>query len=234
MVQTLGVEPQILKQTTGIVYPSRAATNPDPGFAIASALRNAVKSQYTPGQWRPVAQSVFDPLRQKKRDALCAYILGLPAIEQFGATDNNGLFEYFLVDPGMEPVVQTSRIRLALSSVQTFIQRCLLNLEPQVKPSVIDSNRWEWMKRYRVWEANREIFLWPENWLIPEFRENATDLFQALQGTLLQGDITQDLVQQAYTQYLQDLDARARLGYREHVQSGADTWGLSPRLTPFM
>jgi hypothetical protein len=158
-----------------------------------------------------VAQSVFDPLRQKKRDALCAYILTLSAIVKFGATDTNGLFEYFLVDPGMEPVVQTSRIRLALSSVQTFIQRCLLNLEPQVKPSVLNADNWAWMKRYRVWEANREIFLWPENWLIPEFRENATDLFQALQGTLLQGDITQDLVEQAYTQYLQDLDTRAQL-----------------------
>ena len=80
-----------------------------------------------------------------------------------------------------------------------------------MKPSILDSGRWDWMKRYRVWEANRKIFLWPENWLIPEFRENATDLFQALQGTLLQGDITQDLVEQAFTQYLQDLDTRARL-----------------------
>ena len=213
MVQTLGVQPQMLGQTTAIVNPARAAVSaaPDPGSAIASAFRNAVRSQYTPDQWRPVAQSVFDPLRQMKRDALCAYILTLPAIQAFGVTDTNGLFEFFLVDPGMEPVVQTSRIRLALSSVQTFIQRCLLNLEPQVKPSVIDSNCWEWMKRYRVWEANREIFLWPENWLIPEFRENATDLFQALQGTLLQGNITQDLVEQAFTQYLQDLDIRARL-----------------------
>lgn len=213
MVQTLGVQPQVLKQTTCIVNPSSPTcpSDPNPGSAIASLFRNAVKSQYTPDQWRPVAQSVFDPLRQRKRDALCAYILTLPDIVQFGATDTNGLFEYFLVDPGMEPVVQTSRIRLAISSVQTFIQRCLLNLEQQVKPSIIDSNHWDWMKRYRVWDANREIFLWPENWLIPEFRENTTDLFQALQGTLLQGDITQDLVVQAFTQYLQDLDTRARL-----------------------
>jgi peptidoglycan hydrolase-like protein with peptidoglycan-binding domain len=211
MVQNLGVQPQVLTQTTGIVSASRATVSPDPGFGIAAALRNAVKSQYQPDQWRPLAQSIFDPLRQKKRDALCAFILGLPVIRQFGATDTNGLFEYFLVDPGMEPVVQTSRIRLALSSVQTFIQRCLLNLETQVKPSVIDASRWEWMKRYRVWEANREIFLWPENWLIPEFRENATDLFQSLQGILLQGNITQDLVEKAFTQYLQDLDTRARL-----------------------
>jgi hypothetical protein len=70
----------------------------------------------------------------------------------------------------MEPVVQTSRIRLAISSVQLFIQRCLLNLEKQVHPSVINARQWEWMKRYRVWEANRKIFLYPENWLEPEFR----------------------------------------------------------------
>jgi hypothetical protein len=30
--------------------------------------------------------------------------------------------------------------------------------------------RWEWLKRYRVWDANRKIFLYPENWLEPELR----------------------------------------------------------------
>lgn len=213
MIQTLGVQPNMLGQITGIVSPTRAAisANADPGVIIASVLRNAIKAGYAPDVWRPIAQSVFDPLRQAKRDALCAYILNLPAVQSFGATDTNSLFEYFLVDPGMEPVVQTSRIRLALSSVQTFIQRCFLNLEEEVEPSILNSNQWDWMKRYRVWDANREIFLWPENWLIPEFRENSTDLFQALQSTLLQGDITQDLATQAFTQYLQDLDTRARL-----------------------
>jgi len=27
------------------------------------------------------------------------------------------------------------------------------------------------LRRYRVWEANREIFLYPENWLEPELRD---------------------------------------------------------------
>ena len=39
-------------------------------------------------------------------------------------------------------------------------------------PSVINAKQWEWMKRYRVWEANRKIFLFPENWLEPEFRDD--------------------------------------------------------------
>ena len=29
---------------------------------------------------------------------------------------------------------------------------------------------WEWLKKYRVWDANRKIFLYPENWVEPELR----------------------------------------------------------------
>ena len=132
-------------------------------------------------------------------------------MNQLGLQNTEQLFEYFLVDPGMEPVVQTSRIRLALSSVQTFIQRCLLNLEQKVDPSAIPSKQWEWMKRYRVWQANREIFLWPENWMEPEWRLDKTDLFQVLESALLQGDVTNELVEDAFFTYLKDLDVRARL-----------------------
>jgi hypothetical protein len=29
---------------------------------------------------------------------------------------------------------------------------------------------WKWHKNYRVWDANRKIFLYPENWIEPELR----------------------------------------------------------------
>src|SRR5207253_5314116 len=132
----------------------------------ARSVRDAVKARYDAEAWRRVAQPIFDKLRAKQRDAFVAYLL--PRLKLDRAEQ---LFEYFLVDPGMEPVVQTSRIRLALSSVQLFVQRCLLDLEngnfgaPErnVAPSAIKADWWEWMKRYRVWQANREIFLFPEN-----------------------------------------------------------------------
>jgi hypothetical protein len=115
--------------------------------------------------------------------------------------------------------MQTSRLRLAMSSVQTFIQRCFLNLEngatahPElnVAPSALDPDSWSWMKRYRVWQANREIFLYPENWMQPELRLDKTDLFQTLESALLQGDVTNDLVEDAFLEYLKGLDLRARL-----------------------
>lgn len=207
---------QIVRLPVASLTAATAIVSANPTFPdlVAANLKNAVKAQYTPDSWRPIAQSVFDPLRQKKRDALVAYLVNSLALES-----STQLFEYFLVDPGMEPVVQTSRIRLAMSSVQTFIQRCLLNLEngnnaqPQrnVAPNAINASWWEWMKRYRVWEANREIFLYPENWMEPELRLDKTDLFQALESELLQGDVTGDLANDAFLTYLKGLDVRARL-----------------------
>ena len=144
-------------------------------------------------------------------------------MHQHGFARLEQLYEYFLIDPGMEPVVQTSRIRLAIASVQLFIQRCLLNLEPKVHPSLINSRQWEWMKRYRVWEANRKIFLFPENWLEPEFRDDKTHLFTELEGALLQGDVSSDLVEDSFLNYLKKLDELARLDIcAMHIEDNSD------------
>jgi hypothetical protein len=202
-VQIIGIPVVSLAGATLVVA---SAQTQDARFAIANNLKNAVKAHFTTDSWRPIAKSIFDQLRRKKRDALSSYLiqlLGLENVEQ--------LFEFFLVDSGMEPIVTTSRIRLAISSVQTFIQRCLLNLEPKVAPSAIKSDEWQWLKRYRVSEANKKIFLWPENWMIPELRLDKTDLFQALESALLQGDVTNDLVEDALFTYLKGLQERARL-----------------------
>ena len=34
--------------------------------------------------------------------------------------------------------------------------------------------QWVWRKNYRVWDASRRIFLYPENWVEPELRLPAT------------------------------------------------------------
>lgn len=125
------------------------------------------------------------------------------------------LFEYFLIDIETQPAVETSRIRLALSSVQLFIERVLRNLEPQCNPADVENpsqpSQWAWMKRYRVWQANREVFLWPENWLYPELRDDQSPFFQEMMSSLLQSDITDDAAATAYLDYLTKLEAVAKL-----------------------
>ena len=67
------------------------------------------------------------------------------------------------------------------------------------------------MKRYRVWQANREVFLWPENWLYPELRDDQSPFFQQMMSSLLQGDITDDAAASAYLDYLTSLEEVAKL-----------------------
>jgi|APLak6261658528_1056013.scaffolds.fasta_scaffold00044_2 hypothetical protein len=207
IVERFGVRVTDLASLTGVVNVRKTS---EERFSIIKRFRSAVKRLYAdePENWKRIAQSIFDKLRRKQRDALVAYVVANHS-ERF--KNANELFEYFLLDPGMEPVVQTSRLRLAISSVQTFIQRCLLNLEPKVSPTAIDSEQWKWMKRYRVWEANRKIFLFPENWLEPEFRNDKSFLFQELESELLQGDVSNDLAEEALIKYLNGLDEIARL-----------------------
>lgn len=185
---------------------------------IARDLKDAVKAYSGELNWLRTAQPIFDRLRQRQRDALVAH-----ALQKLGYERLEQLYEHFLIDPGMEPVVQTSRVRLAIASVQLFVQRCFLNLEPNVHPSVLDAKRWEWQRRNPVWAGNRKLWLFPENVLEPEFRDDKTPLFEALEGALLQGDVSNELVEDAFLAYVRQLDKIARLDMvAMHLEDHAD------------
>ncbi|HEU0076705.1 MAG TPA: neuraminidase-like domain-containing protein, partial [Longimicrobiaceae bacterium] len=197
----------------------------EPGAAQAAAVRDAVKARYDEAVWVKTAAPIEDGLRERLRDALVAYVLQRPEVRAAGVADPNGLFEHFLIDVEMGSCMKTSRIRQAISSVQLFVQRCLLNLEPQVPPAAIDGEQWEWMKRYRVWEANRKVFLYPENWIEPELRDDKTPFFRELETDLLQSDVTEETAEQGLLHYLEKLDQVAKLevaGLHHHPGGSGD------------
>ncbi len=154
-----------------------------------SSLEEVLESKYDKTSWLKLSQTVHDTLRLSQRDALVAYILRrLQQSETSKHIDTpDKLFEYFLIDVQMDACMKTSRIKQAISSVQLFIDRCLYNLESDISPTAINAKRWEWMKRYRVWEANRKIFLHPENWLDPSLRSTKSPFFKEFEGELLPG-----------------------------------------------
>jgi hypothetical protein len=190
-----------------------SATTNAPSATTVSALQSALRALYAEPDWLTALRPISDTMRIHQRDALVAYVMQQlgdnPANADINTPDK--LFEYFLIDVQTQPAVDTSRIRLALSSVQLFIERVLRNLEPQVWPSDIDGSLWPWMKRYRVWQANREVFLWPENWLYPELRDDPSPFFQQTMSALLQSDMTDDAAANAYLDYLSQLAEVAKL-----------------------
>ena len=184
---------------------------PAPNSEQAKEIKNAVKAKYNEAAWLEISKPLSDKLREKQKSALIAYVLSMPQIRAANVTDSNRLFEYFLIDVEMCACMNTSRIKQAISSVQLFVQRCLLNLEPAVSPRAIDSDRWQWTKNYRVWEANRKVFLYPENWIEPELRDDKSPFFKELESELLQTDVTNEAAEKALLNYLYKLDQVARL-----------------------
>ncbi len=182
--------------------------------AVAQDIAHAVKAKYDDQEWLTVARSLNDGLREKRKLALIAYLLAHEDIVAQDITDSNELYEYLLIDVNMAPCMMTSRIKQAISSVQLFIQRSLMNLEEGSALSPQSARRWSWMKNYRLWEANRKVFLYPENWIEPDLRDDKSPFFRELDTQLLQNDLTPDNVEQALMSYLEKLDDVGRLDIR--------------------
>jgi len=185
----------------------------------AQLIKNTVKAKYEEEDWLDLAGDLNDKIRENQKQALISYLLMQPSIQDAGVENADGLFEYFLIDVQMGACMDSSRIVQANAAVQMFVNRCLLNLESNmsnssekgVSPGAIDKDRWEWMKNYRVWEANRKVFLYPENWLEPEWRNDSSEFFKELESYLVQNDITERSVEQGFRNYLTSLNEVANL-----------------------
>lgn len=178
--------------------------------AIARDIKSTVKAKYDNATWLTVAAPLKDTLREQQRSALVAHLIAAsPQI-----ADSSDLYERYLIDVEMNACMSTSRIKQAISSVQLFVQRCLMNLGPDAEISEASAEQWQWMKNYRVWEANRKIFLYPENWILPELRDDKSPFFKDLENELLQNEMTEATAENALVGYLGKLDEVANLDVR--------------------
>ncbi|WP_438017756.1 neuraminidase-like domain-containing protein [Sorangium sp. So ce315] len=194
--------------------------SPAPAIGAAVRLRNVFRSQFSRDAWKEVFKPLRDPLRRRQRDALTGY-LTTGAVEVDGVNgeqkpdfvDENDLFAHFLIDVEMEPDTLISRIRLALNVVQLFVQRVFLGLEDNASLIQLEQakDQWAWMQNYRVWEANRKVFLYPENWIEPELRDDKTEFFTELENELAEGDITHERGLTALHNYLEKLSEVSNL-----------------------
>lgn len=193
-------------------------TKADPSSAEADSIKQSVKAKYDLAQWLQVIQPIQDGFREHKRQALVGWLVAHP--DQASGqnwTDVNGLYSWFLIDVEMCACMLTSRLKQASASAQLFVQRCLLNLEVDILAKTdLDPRwkQWKWMKRFRVWEANRKVFLYPENWIEPELRDEKSPFFKELENELMQNDITADTASTAFLNYLEKLDAVSNLEIR--------------------
>ncbi|MEM9003400.1 MAG: hemopexin repeat-containing protein [Cyanobacteria bacterium P01_F01_bin.86] len=152
-----------------------------------------------------LVRQITDELNILKRDALVPYVIA----NDSDVTTTRQLYQKLLIDIQMASCADTSRIKEATAAVQLYLHRYFLNLEAanlavsdQQAARLALKDRWQWLRSYRVWEANRKVFLYPENYIRPELRDTKTAGFQALEESLSQGELTETTVEEAYFKYL--------------------------------
>ncbi|OCK76022.1 hypothetical protein K432DRAFT_429013 [Lepidopterella palustris CBS 459.81] len=178
---------------------------------ISEDIKKVARSKFDLSSWNDAVRPLNDILREQQNNALISYLLVQDEVRKQGVIDADSLFEFFLIDVQMTPPVETSRIKQAIATVQVFIQRCFLGLEKDIDPSQLDRTRWDWMSRYRVWEANRKVFLYPENWIDPTLRDDKSPFFLKLESELLQKDLTPDIITSALRNFLYSVNEVANM-----------------------
>ncbi|KAF1844454.1 uncharacterized protein K460DRAFT_397544 [Cucurbitaria berberidis CBS 394.84] len=162
---------------------------------------------------------VIDTIRKKKQDVLTSYLLAQTDFKKLEIRSEYGLFEHFLIDVQMGSQMETTRIRQAISTVQLFIQRCLLGMEKKngIKKTIISKEIWAWMSRYALWQANRKVFLYPENWADPTLRDDKTEPFQQLEARVLQTSLNEETIGQILRDYIYAVDDVADLEVESYL-----------------
>lgn len=182
--------------------------------ASVKTLEDAVRANTRESEWLKFAQEMNDDLRRRKRDALAAYVCWDSCIlpnkdyeknsrypRKF--VDENDIYGYYLMDVKMEPDMTISRIVQASASIQLFVQRAELGLEGENILTDEQRSEWEWMKNYRVWEAARKVFLYPENWIASDLRDDKTPFFEELEERIQEFSDDHKNLEDALFEYLE-------------------------------
>lgn len=184
-------------------------------MAAAARARQFARAKVGEAAWSKASRKPLDALRVQRRDALVTFEVHRRGLRDPSELyDSNKLYGELLVDPEMGACMETTRTRLAISSVQLFVQRIQLGLEEEkgnIPRDAINTAQWAWMQNYRIWEANLKVLLHSENYVDMSLRRDKTPPYQALEADLMQGDISAVRASAALTTYLDALEEVSRL-----------------------
>jgi hypothetical protein len=150
------------------------------------------------------------------RDGLLGYCLWLMHSKNASITTSSDLYQYLLIDVDMSSCFTTSLIAQGISTIQLYMQRCRMMQEVGVLHVLVPKIWWAWMSNDRVWEVNRKIFLYPENYIEPTLRNSMTPEFKKLSEDLLQTDLSKTSVINPFEDYFNQVNV---LGELKHVSS---------------
>jgi Tc toxin complex TcA C-terminal TcB-binding domain/Neuraminidase-like domain/Putative peptidoglycan binding domain/Salmonella virulence plasmid 28.1kDa A protein len=189
--------------------------SPTPDANSAAAATGALQGLHPQSAWLAAVRPVEDTLREMRRDALVACLIktgeyGIPEAQFLDADD---IYNFYLIDPEMGVTATTTRLLQASLAIQQLVNQAFLSLSigPTIDTADARWSEWSWRQQYRLWQANRQVFLYPENYVLPETRNDASPFFATLESDLRQGNADAESAETAFENYLLSLVSVANL-----------------------
>lgn len=164
-----------------------------------------------------MSHSLDHQLNESLRDAMLAYYLThkVPRALKARLSTADDLYAYWLLDVQVSQAVPTSPVACAVSSLQQYITRIQLGLEPGYEHQGMTAQQskvWrEQLHSYPLWNASQQLRYHPANYLDPTLRRDKTDSFQQLENDLSQYRIQADAVVTAVQSYLARFEETANI-----------------------
>ena len=173
----------------------------------ADYLKQWLAQRTTEQGWEEQWKRLRNDANEQRNSALLPFV-----VSRDDSVDNSGeLFAQLLIDVEMGGEAETSRVKEATAAIQLYLHRYFSNLETlELKGRALTPDKstfkhwWSWLQNYRVWEANRKVFLYPENYIQPELRDSRSDAFKSLEQSLLQGDVSNERITTAFNDYMNE------------------------------
>ena len=232
LMQRTGLDAQALRQMLEVETYSGSV-------AARDLVRGAVRASY-PDQrtWAEIERPFTEKTESLKRNALVDWILSRP---EMGFENARDIYHYFLLDPEMDGCFMTSRVVNAISTCQLYFQRCLMGLEQSddlvvdVKGGEKTRQEWMWRKSYRVWEANRKVFLYPENYISPDLQFDSSHIFRQSIDSIQQGNLDEAHIEKVFKEYLDEFCEVGQMQVTHTMaHKGDEDWNDRPRVYEFI
>jgi len=164
-------------------------------------ILQSLKAKYSEPEWEGISRKLNGKTLPITREAYLKLVIWYLHETYKDIAYARNVSEYLLMDVETSGCSDISYVKQGLLSLQMYMQRCRMGIEIGANTFDIPEVWWEWMMNYRIWEANRKVFLYPENYIEPDLRTNESSIYKDLEDALLQSDITSGNVRKSYINY---------------------------------
>lgn len=160
-------------------------------------------------------KQILNHLAEQKRDAYVDYFTNYVVgknenTSMLGITDADDLYDYFLTDVKTSADFETSYVSDALASIQQYISNIINQKEPGYSGEFSEDIQ-QWWSGYfghiSLWKAYQKIEDYPEDYNLPEYVTDKTELFSNFAADLGSDSLNDAGIQTAFLKYLHGYEA---------------------------